>query len=340
MFRYQCLRAIVVLAIMLALSLPSVSLAAQKKQKKEKPAPKGTPVLWQEPTDIASRNLFLGPGGEEMKPDLRSVTFLKKEEGGWSTKYRVRDASNREWVAKIGGEAQAETAAVRLMWAIGYHTEINYLVPCVRIEGAPKPRKQDGTCQDGGLANVRFEARPKYVERLDSWLWAENPFVGTKELQGLIVMMAFLNNWDIKDENNKVIQLRSEQTGTYEARYIISDLGATFGKTGGGAPLVWRLTRSRNKPEDYHKETFVEEVKGRNVFFRYNGKGQDLFDDIRTEEAKWLGDLLARLSDQQLNDAFRAANYAPDEISLLTEAVRARINELVNLPGQPSIVAQ
>lgn len=340
MSRYYRLRELVMVAIIVALSLSSVTLAAQKKQKKQKPAPKGTPVLWQEPTDIASRDLFLGPGGEAMKPDLRSITFIKKEEGGWSTKYRVRDASNREWVAKLGPEAQAETAAVRLVWAVGYHTEINYLAPCVRIEGAPKPRKQDETCEGGGLANIRFEARPKYVERLDSWPWMKNPFTGTKELQGLIVMMALLNNWDVKDENNKVLQLRSDQTGKYEARYIISDLGATFGKTGGGAPLMWRLTRSRNKPEDYSKATFIEEVKGQNVFFNFNGKGQDLFDDIRVDEAKWLGDMLARLSDQQLNDAFRAANYSPDEISILTEAVRARINALVSLSGQPKIVAQ
>ena len=35
-----------------------------------------------------------------------------------------------------------------------------------------------------------------------------------------------------------------------ELRYVISDLGATFGKTG-TLPLIWRFTRSRNKPEDY-----------------------------------------------------------------------------------------
>lgn len=59
-----------------------------------------------------------------MWPDLRRVTLIKKEPGGYSTKYRVRDASGHEWVAKIGKEAKAETAAVRLMWAVGYFSDI------------------------------------------------------------------------------------------------------------------------------------------------------------------------------------------------------------------------
>jgi len=38
--------------------------------------------------------------------------------------------------------------------------------------------------------------------------------------------------------------------------------------------------------------------------------------------------LLSRLSDEQIADAFRAANYSAEEIQMLTGAVRARINEL------------
>jgi hypothetical protein len=331
-------RELVILAIILVLGLSSPVLAVQKKGKKKdgqkKEMPKGTPVLWQEPSDIATRDLFLGPGGEEMKPDLRSVTFIKKEEGGFSTKYRVRDASGREWVAKVSNEAQPETAAVRLVWAVGYYTEINYLAPCVQIIGAPKADKFAGSCTGGAYENVRFEARSKEIKRLDEWMWTKNPFVGTKELQGLIVLMALMNNWDLKDLNNKILHVRDSGTGRDELRYIISDLGATFGKTGGNAPLVWRITRSRNKPEDFVKETFIEEVKNNNVFFKYNGKMQELFDDISVEEARWIGALLGRLSDEQLSDAFRAANYTPEEIQMLTGAVRSRINELVNLPGQ------
>ena len=48
-------------------------------------------------------------------------------------------------------------------------------------------------------------------------------------------------------------------------------------------------------------------------------------------EARWVGRLLARLSDEQLADAFRAANYTPEEVRTLASAVRSRVEELVNL---------
>jgi hypothetical protein len=299
-------------SVMLVLSL---SIYAQDDKSKHKKAmASGTPVLWQDPGDISSRDLFAGPGGEAMKPDLSQLTFIKEETGGYSKKYRVRDRNGRVWVAKLSKEAQSETAATRIMWAIGYQTEIPYLVPSVTIDGK------------GTFENVKFEARPENVKRLDLWKWSDNPFVGTKEFQGLKVLMVLMENWDIKDDNNKVLLVRNERTGRNELQYIISDLGATFGKTGGV------LSRTRNKPEDYAEAKFINEVKGNRIDFRFSGKRQGLFDDITIGQARWLGDLLAQLTDQQIQDAFRAANYTPPQVKLLSDALKARITELETLP--------
>jgi hypothetical protein len=320
-----------------AAALMLFSLAAQawavedKKDKKTTPA--GTPVLWRAPDDILARDLYLGPGGEEMRPDLRRVTFLKEETGGYSKKFRVRDGSGREWVVKIGKEAQSETAAVRFVWAVGYMTEINYLAPCVRIEGAPEPGKGVETCEGGGFANVRFEARPDGVKRLDEWKWSENPFVNTKELKGLVVMMALLNNWDIKDTNNKILYVPGTGGRAGELRYIVSDLGATFGRVKLDVPGLWRIRRNRNDPEDFARDEFVEDVKRGQVYLFYKGKRQDLFDDIRVEEARWIAGLLSKLSERQIADAFRAANYTPEEVRTLSESVRARIGDLTSIPA-------
>jgi hypothetical protein len=320
-------------AAFVLLSLTAPALARQDKKEK-KLAPAGTPVLWRAPDDITTRDLFLGPGGESMRPDLSRVTFVKAEEGGYSTKYRVRDGAGRVWVAKVGKEAQAETAAVRLVWAVGYMTEVNYLVPCLRIEGAPKPGKDSETCNGGGLANVRLEARPEGFMRLDEWKWSENPFAGSKELRGLVVMMALLNNWDIKDENNKILYVPNADGTTGELRYIVSDLGATFGRVKLNAPVLWRIRRNRNDPGDYAKDAFLEDVKRGQVYLFYNGKRQDLFDDIRVDEARWIAALLTRLSPRQIEDAFRAANYTPEEVRVLGAAVRSRIDELARIPAR------
>jgi hypothetical protein len=309
----QALSRTVCLSLILALSF---SVFADDKKSKKKGAATATPVLWQDPGDISSRDLFYGPGGQEMQPDLSHVTFIRDETGGYSKKYRVQDGAGRVWVAKLSNEAQPETAASRLVWAIGYKTEITYLVPQVAIEGK------------GTFKNVRFEARSKDIKRLDNWMWGVNPFFGSREYQGLKVMMLVLDNWDIKDANNKILHVRNADAGSDELDYIISDLGATFGKTGGA------FSRTRNEPEDYAKAKFIKGVKKGRVEFYYNGKRGDLFKDISIEQARWLGELLARLSDQQINDAFRAANYSPAEISLLSQAFRGRVTELTTLPQQ------
>ena len=321
------MRRLITLTILLLLSVLPSGIVAQNKSKTKKPPPQGTPVLWQEPTDIESRDLFEGPGAG-MRPDLSSVTFIKDQMGGgFSTNYRVRDGAGKIWVVKLGKEAQSEAAAVRLVWAAGYATEINYLVPCVKIQGAPESSKKFDKCEGNGIANVKFEARPEGVKRLDNWRWASNPFTGTKEFQGMIVLMSLLNNWDLKDDNNRILYVPGTDGVNNELRYIISDLGATFGKTGGF------ISRNRNSPESYAKSKFVEGVEGGRVKFAYGGKNSGLFSNITVEHAKWLGDLLSRLSDKQISDAFRAANYEPDEIQMLTNAVRAKINQLVNLQG-------
>ena len=249
-----------------------------------------------------------------MKPDLTILTYVKDKTGGWSKKYEVRDGSGRRWIAKLGKEAQSETAANRLLWAVGYVTEIAYLVPRIEIKGK------------GTFENVRLEARPADVKRVGNWKWNENPFVGTNQFQGLKVMMLLINNWDIKDENNQILADRGKDAkGTL--RYIISDLGGSLGKTGGV------ISRSRNKPEDFVKAKFIENVTNGRVDFNYGGKNKALFEDITVEQAKWIGNLLSRLSDNQIRDAFRAANYTSEEIDEYSRALRLRIDQLTNLPG-------
>jgi hypothetical protein len=320
---------ILALAVSLCLQAPAFAQSSgkdaakksEKSEKKEKKDRSGTPVLWRDHTDVAALDLLNGPGGAEMQPDISSLTFIRDETGGYSKKYRVRDAKGRVWVAKVGKEAQAETAATRLVWAAGYVTEITYLAPRATIQGK------------GDFENVRFEARPDEWDRLDLWKWTQNPFAGTREMQGLKVMMAFIENWDLKDDNNKVLWVPSASGN--ELRYVVSDLGATFGKTGGqSSPMAFfrNIKGSRNEPGDYAGDKFVEGVEGGSVKLHFSGKMSSLMRGISVADAKWVGQLLARLSDKQIEDAFRAANYTAEEVGLLTQAVRTRINELTSLP--------
>ena len=300
--------------LFLATSSFFVDATGQQKQSAGKGGALGTPVLWREPSDIASRNLYVGPGGEAMKPDLSKVILIEEKESTASAKLRVRDGSGREWIVKAGGEAQSEVAADRITWALGYFTDVTYFVPRVEIEGK------------GALDNARFEARPKGIKRLDEWMWDDNPFTGKIELQGLKVLLVLLDNWNLKNENNKVLFVRDDEAGTSELRYIVSDFDMKFDKTG-ASPAFWHQIRDNTAS----KPKFIEKITGNFVDFGYSGKHKERLADISVAHAKWIGTWLARLSGQQLRDAFRAASYRPDEIQLLEKTVRARINDLVNL---------
>ena len=162
------------IAAVLAILLLIVTGFAQSKGNKPKfrdqnAQPTANAVMWEPVTE--PRDLFWGPGGREMAPDLSRVTFVKKETGGHNTKYRIKDGSGRTWIAKLGREARPETAAVRMLYGLGYKTEINYLVPRITI-----PTK-------GTYTNVRLELRPDNVDRIGEWKWMNNPFVESPELQ-------------------------------------------------------------------------------------------------------------------------------------------------------------
>src|ERR1700751_5476960 len=76
-------------------------------------------VLWQEPTDIASRDLFYGPGGKQHAPHT-TFTFQKEVLSGSNPKFDIVDENGVRWRVKLGEEARSETVATRLVWAAGY----------------------------------------------------------------------------------------------------------------------------------------------------------------------------------------------------------------------------
>jgi hypothetical protein len=307
----------VVILLLLALAPASY---AQKQKKEDKRDLTGTPILWHR-VNTSNLDLYLGPGGSEMQPDLSSITFIRKESGGHNKKYRIKDGSGRVWVAKPGTEARAETAAVRMTWALGYESEINYLVPELTIPGV------------GTFKNVRLEARPQNVDRVGEWKWRDNPFIGTNEFQGLKIMQMFLNNNDVIDINNRIFRVNGPDGP--ELHYVISDLGSTFGKRGNNnLPIFYRFGRKNDSPRKWSRSSFIKGVKDGRIIFSTKGvKNRSLYKDITVANGRWLYNQLTRLNEQQLRDMFRAANYSPAEIDILVKATKRRINELERATG-------
>jgi hypothetical protein len=300
--------------LIVAISFFSFNLLAGQ-DKQQKTIPPGKPLLWQEPADIATRDLYWGSGGERLKPDLSKLTFVEEKESSDSIKYRVKDGSDREWMVKIGGEARAETAASRIVWAAGYHTDTTYLMPRIEIEGK------------GSFENAKFEARPKGTKRLDEWLWDDNPFVGTTELQGLKMLLVLLDNWDLKNENTEMLFVKSAEN---ELRYIVSDFDTKWDRTG-KSPSLWYLANDPQKLEQAMRAKLVAGVKDGLLILDYSGRHKERLCELSLDHARWLTKHISRLSDRQIQEACRAGNYSAEEAQAITKIIRARISELANL---------
>ena len=96
--------------------------------------------LWSEPADIASRDLFHGPGGPSLAPAPGAVfDFVSKDTKGYSWGWDVKDASGMEWSVKYGPEAHSEVVSSRLLWAIGFHQPPTYYVERWELRGGDEP---------------------------------------------------------------------------------------------------------------------------------------------------------------------------------------------------------
>jgi hypothetical protein len=302
------------------------------------------PVLWLDPGNIAARDLTYGPGAAELAP-AAPFHFLEEDKAGDSPKFRVRDAKGVTWVVKLGPEAQSETVATRIVWAVGYFAEEAYFLHRAEVHNLPRLSRGMQHVEDGRFVrHARFEPRRENVKRGDRWKWLKNPFVGTRELEGLKVLMVLLNNYDTRPANNAVFAETDPVTGRTAEYYLVTDLGATLGAVGG---LGGR--RSKNNLRDFQRSRFIRRVKDGVVEFDYNttpsGLGYLTFvfspwywrsqaekekamKGVSVEHARWMGSLLARITDRQFHEAFEASGYTPTTATGFINVLQDRIRLL------------
>lgn len=305
-------------------------------------------VLWRDPGSVAKRNLFYGPGSAALAP-VAPFTFIKEDKGGESPKFEVRDARRTVWTIKLGPEAQAETVSTRLVWAVGYFAEEAYYYDEVRVENLPRLSRGMDYVSGNVVRGARFEPKRKNMKRGKPWDWRNNPFEDTRELSGLKVLMILLNNFDARADNNRIIYVDGPRGR--EARFFVTDLGATLGRAGGLGG-----TRTKNNLVDFLSTKFVRGIDAKDgvvefdydtrprgfghltvlhpFYYRGEVNKEKAMRGIPIAHARWIGGLLSRLSDKQLRDAFRAANYSEGTRESYVSSLRERINQLTQLPRQ------
>jgi hypothetical protein len=301
-------------------------------------------VLWRDPKDIATRNLFYGPGGREHEPHA-PFTFHKEDLTGSSPRFVVYDANGVKWKVKLGAEARPETAASRLVWAVGYFANEDYLVSVLRVNKMPEQltRGQEFAAPDGSLVNARLKRYLEEEKKAENWHWKENPFTGTREFNGLRVMMALVNNWDLKDINTGVYAAK-DQSDRLERWFMVNDLGASFATAG----RDWPMVKAKGNFAEFNRSLFIRNVTPDYVDFNipakpsvfiavnpkeyfYRLKLRWIGQHIPRPDARWVGQLLTRLSSEQIRDAFWAAGYSQGEVEGFARVIEHRITELQQL---------
>jgi hypothetical protein len=288
-------------------------------------------LLWQDRGDPAALDLVTGSGGKTREPGVH-FKFIKESIAGTSPKFDVEDENGTKWKVKLGEEVKSETAATRLVWAAGYFVDDDYYRPQIQVQGMKLLARGQEFVSGDVVTNVRLERDPRGSGSRD-WSWYENSFTGTRELNGLKVIMALINMWDLKQVNNSLT----------DGQYRVADLGASFGNTGNS------FTRSKGVVKDYAGSKFIDKVTpvyvdfvmhSRPFFFsvisnfnnyRYRTRMQTLVKRIPIDDARWIGSQLGLLSRAQIQDAFRTAGFSPAEVDGYTTVVMRRIADLKKL---------
>jgi hypothetical protein len=339
------LQSFLLIAFSLSLSQPVFPKVESAKASKQ---PVAKPIIWRNPGNISRRDLRYGPGSAQGAP-VGPFMFVEEAKNGESPKFIVRDARGDEWTVKLGPEAQAETVSTRLVWAVGYFAEEAYYFDEVRIDGLRRLSRGQEFVSGNIVRGARFEPERSNMKSGSSWDWQKNPFKDTRELNGLKVLMVLLNNFDARSGNNRIIYVGGRRAT--EARYYVTDLGATLGRAGGLGG-----TRTKNDLADFLSTKFVRGVDARDgvvefdydtrpkglghlsvfhpIYYRGEVNKEKAMRGIPVAHARWIGSLLSQLSDEQLRDAFRAANYSDGVQESYVAALRDRINQLTRLPSR------
>jgi hypothetical protein len=292
-------------------------------------------AIWRDPGDVARLDVVNGPGGPGGAP-VAPFHFVEEHTTGSQPCVSVKDARHRLWRVKWGNEVRSENAAVRLAWACGYFAETTYFVADGTIEGATGlQRARDCINDDCRFIDARFELEDPRIRKLfeeHSWAWNDNPFIGTRELHGLKIIVMLLSNWDTKDRrdvargSNTAIFEHRVSRWRHEARYLITDWGGSMGRWGGNI-----VTRGRWDPAGFEAQTpqFVTEVRQGAVSFGYTGqRTADVATGISTSDVAWLHGYLGRITDIQLRDILASSGATAEEIEPFARSLRERVSQL------------
>ena len=290
--------------------------------------------IWRDIHTEEANDLRYGPGGRASVPEP-PFEFVEELTTGSHPSVAVRDARKRLWRVKWGYEAKPESFCVRFAAACGYFAEVTHYVASGRIDFVTNlSRARPLVGEDGSFTDARFELEDRSVRMLfdeHSWAWHDNPFVGTRQLDGLKIVVMLLSNWDSKDRrdvsrgSNTAIFEYPVSRFASEARYLITDWGGAMGKWG-----TTVVSRGRWDVAGFEAQTpgFVAAVHDGVVDFGYQGQRSEIGRGIPVAHVQWFYRKAQRITETALRTGLLASGATEEEATRFARALMTRIEAL------------
>lgn len=223
--------------------------------------------VWQPPAiPISEADLSANPTGGFAPDDEVTCRFNPKKVGGTTPKFNCDLPTGETIKIKYGHgnpELNGEVAATRLLTALGFYADRMFIVRRVKCAGCPTFPFQALRCLDrfdakaicfpGGIdydkvvefdaavVERRIDGRVIEATEDQGWGWYQLHSIDSArggasraEVDAFRLMAVFLNHWDNKDANQRLICPAGADgpDGSCTAPIaIMQDLGATFGPT-------------------------------------------------------------------------------------------------------------
>lgn len=310
-------------------------------------------VFRDERFDAASIDFAADPNRGVVDSSFTSCKYLPDDVSGTTPKFDCTLPSGEKIKVKYGWtqEIPSETAATRLLHALGFGADRVSRVETVRCHGCPfQPFHTRGLIQMFGLT-THFDKRIDYASHRDfrqvsvernldgeaievgnerGWSFYEldtiDPSRGgatREEVDALRLMAVFLHHWDNKSSNQRLTCVKAETAACEHPLAMIQDVGSEFG------PKKADLDEWRSTPVWHDATKCVVSMKD----LPYNG---GTFEDVAISEGgrRLLGERLRQLSPPQIETLFRTAGL--ENVPEWTAAFQDRVRQIVSRPACPS----
>jgi len=282
--------------------------------------------VWRK-TNVAAMNIRLGPQGEDAFAPDATVTckYVKETFAGSSPKFGCTLGDDDQVKVRYGRDNReifAGVAATRLLWALGFGADALYPVHVI-CRGCPPALQGEPTAT--GETRFDFAAIERKMPGRDmeapsvgpGWGWSELDLVDERaggapraHRDALKLLAVMLQHTDNKPEQQKLLCVDPETpkhklAACASTFMMIHDVGLTFGT----ATLMNSQPRSSANLQEWSRTPMWKDAQ-HCVGNLPPSQSGSLNNPIISEAGRqFLSDLLAQLSDRQIQDLFIAARF-------------------------------